>query len=361
MIGWLQERVYAFRGRGAHAPTVPPMDGALRPNTLLQDARVVARITAPDNLTQHGGRVLFSSGNGVQSIDPNIGLVKGVRSFDAPVTAMASLSGVLAIALQSGKLILSQQGGAERVIDGIGGKGQGITALSPGAGNSLLVCVGSAVNGPEAWKHDLMQFGRSGSVWSVSLADGKAAQLAGELSWPGGVIAAGQGVVVAESWRHRLVAFEGKALRLIVTDLPGYPSRIIASPQGGFWLAVFAPRNQLIELVLREKPYRERMMREVDPAFWVAPSLSPARSFYEPMQGGAIRTHGIVKPWAPTRSYGLLVRLDAAFQPIASYHSRADGAFHGVTSAIELDGQVLVTSKGGDAIMSLSLDAGALS
>ena len=360
MIGWLQQRVDAFRGRGAHAPTVPPMDGALRPNTLLQDARVVARITAPDNLLQHGGRVLFSSGNAVNSVDPVSGLVEAVRSFDAPITAMTSQSGVLAVALQGGRLILSQAGSAERVIDGIAGKGQGITALSSGAGNSLLVCLGSWVNGPEAWKHDLLQSGRSGSLWSVALPDGKVTQLAGGLGWPAGVIATGTGVVVAESWRHRLVALEGKTERPLVTDLPGYPSRIIASPRGGFWLAVFAPRNQLTELVLREKPYRERMMREVDPAFWVAPSLSPAGSFYEPMQGGAIRTHGIVKPWAPTRSYGLLVRLDAAFQPIASYHSRADGSFHGVTSAVELKDQVLVASCGGNAILSLGLDAGGL-
>ena len=31
--------------------------------------------------------------------------------------------------------------------------------------------------------------------------------------------------------------------------------------------------------------------------------------FSEPMQLGAIQTMGILKAWAPTRSYGLLVRL----------------------------------------------------
>ena len=72
------------------------------------------------------------------------------------------------------------------------------------------------------------------------------------------------------------------------------------------------------------------------------------------MQGGAIRTHGIIKPWAPTRSYGLLVRLDANFQPIASYHSRADGLFHGVTSALQIGDRVLVASRGGNAILSLT-------
>ena len=45
---------------------------------------------------------------------------------------------------------------------------------------------------------------------------------------------------------------------------------------------------------------------------------------------------GIHKPWAPSRSYGLVVRLDAAMRPVASFHSRANGHRHGVTSAIEV-------------------------
>lgn len=157
---------------------------------------------------------------------------------------------------------------------------------------------------------------------------------------------AGNKLVVVEAWRHRLTQ-SGTPL---VSDLPGYPSRL--SPAGdGWWLTVFAPRYQLIELTLRERAYHERMMREIAPQHWIAPSLSPAVHFKEPMQGGAIRTHGIIKPWAPTRSYGLLVRLDARFQPIASYHSRADGRFHGATSAVQVEGRVWVTSRFGNAVL----------
>src|SRR5271166_1612037 len=46
----------------------------------------------------------------------------------------------------------------------------------------------------------------------------------------------------------------------------------------GYWLCVFAPRSQLIELVLIERAFRERMLRELAPECWVAPSLAPARS-----------------------------------------------------------------------------------
>jgi len=47
-----------FRGK---AVTIPPMDGALQPNTALEEAEAVVRTTAPDNLCSDGSRVFFSS------------------------------------------------------------------------------------------------------------------------------------------------------------------------------------------------------------------------------------------------------------------------------------------------------------
>ena len=343
MMAWLSDRIDRFRGRGGHAPTVPPMDGALRPNTRLEDAAVLARVDAPDNLALHQGGVLFSSGAVVQALDPATGAVRDWRWFDAPVTALCSLGDRLAVALADGRLTIG-----DHAVTGLPPKAC-ITALSAGENSTLIVCIGSAQNGPADWTRDLLQHGATGSVWSVA-ANGAATQIAGRLAWPSGAAAAQGTITVAESWRHRLSRLGGAP---VVTDLPGYPSRLIAASDG-WWMCVFAPRNQLIELVLREPAYRDRMMAEVDPKWWVAPTLARAISFYEPMQGGAIRTHGIVKPWAPTRSYGLLVRLDAAFRPIASYHSRADGRFHGITSALPFGDRVLVASRGGNAVLSLT-------
>ena len=71
-------------------------------------------------------------------------------------------------------------------------------------------------------------------------------------------------------------------------DLPGYPSRLTArSRKRDIWLAVFAPRAQLIEFVLREDEYRGRMMEEIEPEYWIAPSLIIRARFLEPVQGGA--------------------------------------------------------------------------
>ena len=345
MIGWVTSRIDKFRGRGAHAPTVPPMDGALRPNTLLEEAAVVARVSAPDNLVQYRGQVLFSSGADIHLLDPATGVTPHWRRCPAEVTALAVAGDTLAIGLADGSLILC--GETDRTVKTAGAC---VTAIAPGGADRLIICIGSARNAAAEWKRDLLQGGASGSVWALRLADGGLQKLADGLSWPAGAAMAGQRLVVVEAWKHRLTQLGAAPL---ITDLPGYPCRLSAAP-GGWWLAVFAPRNQLIELVLREDDYRNRMMREVDPDHWIAPTLSSAVDFNEPMQGGAIRTHGIIKPWAPTRSYGLLVRLDDSFRPIASYHSRANGRFHGITSALQCDDRILLTSRGGHAILSLS-------
>ena len=358
-MAWLQRGLDALRGTGEAAATVPPMDGALRPNTLLEAARVVLRVESPDNLVVSGVDVLFSTGRDVCMLDAAAGTAKLVRRFDHTITCLAANgSGLFAAGLADGTLVMWGQGRDNTNIVTLGGQPQAhATALIFENPATLLICVGSARHSAERWKHDLMERGASGSVWRYSTTDGSSRQLAVGLAFPNGMAVLETGVVISESWRHRLARISGSVPTPVLSDLPGYPSRLCKSANGGYWLCVFAPRSQLIEFVLREKAYRERMMRELASDHWVCPTLAPARSFLEPLQGGAIRTHGIFKPWAPTRSYGLLVRLDARFQPVASYHSRADGQYHGVTSCVETGPHVLVASKGGNAILALDADA----
>ena len=109
-----------------------------------------------------------------------------------------------------------------------------------------------------------------------------------------GACAFGEELLVSESWRHRVVAITPKGRRRVVLDnLPVYPSRISLASSGGFWLTAFAARTQLVEFVLREAAYRRRMMAEIDPQYWIAPKLRSGQSFLEPMQGAHIKTMGI--------------------------------------------------------------------
>jgi len=201
---------------------------------------------------------------------------------------------------------------------------------------------------------DLMEKNSGGSVWRLDLATGATALLAGNLAFPNGVLVDGDSLIVAESWKHRLLRIKGGAVTPLLEKLPGYPARLTPATGGGAWLCLFAPRNRLVEFVLQEEAYRRDMIASVPRPYWIAPSLSSGTSFLEPLQCGGIKTMGIHKPWSPSRSYGLVARLDAGFRPIASYHSRANGARHGVTSVAEYGGYLWIGSKGGNALLSLS-------
>jgi hypothetical protein len=64
------------------------------------------------------------------------------------------------------------------------------------------------------------------------------------------------------------------------------------------------------------------------------------------MQGAHIKTMGVVKPWAPPRSYGLIIRLNGDGRPLYALHSRVDGINHGIVAAVELNGSLYALAKG---------------
>ena len=73
---------------------------------------------------------------------------------------------------------------------------------------------------------------------------------------------------------------------------------------------------------------------------------------------GGVKQLGVLKPWSPTRSYGLAAKLDAALRPIASLHSRANGRRHGVTACLPHGGRVYFAAKG-DGVVAAFAETGA--
>ncbi len=324
-----------FRGK---AVTIPPMDGAFRPNTALDDAPIFAQMPGPDNLVFWQGKLIASSGKTLLAPDGEV-----LRTFAADVTALAvSPKGELVVGLEDGSLTIN---GASMPLPA---DVRCITALAFGADGQLWLANGSATVQPSQWAMDLMMKNASGSVW---VHDASWRKVAAGLAWPCGLLPEGQGVIVAESWRHRLLRLGAGKPRPVLESLPGYPARLTPAAGGGAWLAVFAPRNRLIEFVLQETHYRLAMMAEVPPEFWIAPALASGRSFLEPLQCGGIRMLGVHKAWSPSRSFGLVVRLGADMSPLFSLHSRANGTRHGVTSVLEHQGQLHVACKGSDCIV----------
>ena len=64
MIAALKRAYAAFRGDD-ETGSAPMMDGPLRPNALLDVAPVALSLTDVDNLTQHRGALVCSSGSKV--------------------------------------------------------------------------------------------------------------------------------------------------------------------------------------------------------------------------------------------------------------------------------------------------------
>ena len=350
MIGVIRDRIDKLLGRGRHSIAVPVMDGPLHPNNRLEEARQIFAHEGLDNLTAAGGDIWFSCGADLMRYSARSGTVETVVTLEALITAIAAnASGTLAIGLDGEGI--SIRGGRH--------DGHRITALGgrplrcPTAAlfldeDRLAVTVGARDGLVADWKRDLMAHGQSGEVWEVDLDGGQVRQRAHGLAYPCGICMAPDGLVVSEAWAHRLLLLTADAKpRAVLDELPGYPCRIAPWKGGGYMLAMFAARNQLIEFVLREPEFLEAMTAQVHPDYWIAPKLMWGQGFKEPMQGAALKTMGIIKPWAPTWSYGLVVALDQEFAPRASYHSRADGRRHGVTSLCEFGGSILAGSKGG--------------
>jgi hypothetical protein len=340
-----------FRGK---AVTIPPMDGALKPNTALDDAPIALEVEAPDNLCSDGESLIFSSGERVFALAGD--KVEEVQSFDAPVTALAvSPTGDLAIGLDNGELGLIPRNGSPRDLPATANLACP-TALAFDQSGALYVAQGSARHRPSDWAVDLMSKNAFGSVWRLDLTGrGSAKMIVQGLAFPNGLLADRESVIVSESWQHRVIRLAVSGTQKpILEKLPGYPAKLAPAGDGGVWLALFAPRNRLIEFTLMEDAYREQMMRDVPREYWIAPALGSGGNFLEPLQCGGVKTMGIHKPWSPSRSYGLVVKLDAQLRPVASLHSRANGRRHGITSVAEVKGRVFAASKGGHAILEIA-------
>jgi len=358
MIHFVTDWIERFRGQGEHAITIPVFDGALKPNRLLEDAETLADLPAPEDLATDGKTLFAADGHRVLQWDGSTFIER--HRFDGVVTALCCLpDGGLAIAIDGRRVrvIGGSYAGAEWT-SAAGRSFLSVNAISARGSAELLITEGSTNQPYENWCHDLMGRGSTGRLIQLDLSSRGSKELERNLQYAFGCIAAGDNVWVSETWKHRVVGVQSSAEgRVIVDWLPAYPCRMSRASDGGYWLSALAGRTQLVEFVLREHAYRKRMMKEIDPAYWIAPALNSGDDFLEPLQSAHVKMRGVLKPYAPPRSYGLVIRLDPAGLPVASFHSRLDGKNHGVVAAVELGNKLFVLAKGRRRI--LRMDVGA--
>ena len=366
MSGWWRHvlgdlRALLLPGEEA-GQALPVMDGAWTPNRGLDEARPLgAALPGADDLADDGaGGLLISAGNLVwQCGGEDLNTRRVYAELPGEAGALARVGDALYVGVAGcGLLKLDASGHEIARLAAVDGRPLDcVTALAALPDGRLAIAQGSAHHPPARWCHDLMEKRASGRVVVAAADLAQATTLKDGLAWPAGVLARddGKALWVSESWRHAVhrLALDGRTTPLLA-NLPGYPARLSDDGAGGVWLALMAARTQLVELVLREREYREEMLATIDPRYWIAPSLQATGHYLEPLQGGALKKLGVIKPWAPPRSYGLIARLAADGTPLASLHSRAGGVHHGVLSVRALGGRVLAVSKGSGRVLALA-------
>jgi hypothetical protein len=343
------------RGRaavGGPSVSVPAMDGALKPNDRLEEAEDVCRQTDADNLALGEDGVYFSGGLDLFALDDSRSTSRRIASFPSPVSCLAALGDQLAVGLDHGQVRIVGGRHDNTCIDRLNDR----PLVSPVAAcfeseTSLLLAIGSQRHAPSAWKRDLLERRWTGSLWRIDLPTGRSTIIADGLGYPYGILPdRGGRLIVAESWAHRILAVSASQTTVIADDLPFYPARLAATTTGDDVLVCgFAPRRQIVEFVLREPSFLQRMLTTIDERHWIAPSLLSGLDG-QPALLGAI-WQGTSKPWAPSLSYGLVATMDRSGRFLASRHSRASGRRHGTTSAVAIGADVLVSAKGGHMII----------
>ena len=353
MFSFLKDRIDYLFGRGKHSIFVPVMDGALKPNEYLDSIKIIHKQEDVDNLTSNEGTTFFSAKSSVFSISSSK-KPKKIISFSNEITAMAvNASGSkLAVSLNDDNIIILVLKTLKEVYRF---QEKCVTSMCFNS-EALIYTTGSEKFSTAQWQYDLLSNGCSGTVCINELNGSKKRVLIKELSWPTGITFTGDTTFcISEAWMHRISFHELRADQTSASKLDKEISKLPAYPGKSFFnisnkellVCFFAPRNQLVEFILTEEEYKTRMMAEIDPSLWVAPTYRSGKHIREPLQQSGIKTMGYLKPWAPAFSYGLVVRFDKDLKALASYHSRTSGNFHGTTSVIVDNSQnILVTSRG---------------
>ena len=344
--------------------SIPPFEAALRANSKLDEAQLVLESAEhePNSIVAIGGNSFrFSSGNSVFSYDGDV-VTEQVR-FDGSAGSLERIGADTVVAVEGRGLVLLDDAGNTTDLCTDDAVKSCITDLAAGPEGELYATVGSRHLNIKQWSRSLLEADRSGQL--VRVGGTKVTTLLSGLAWPAGVLidpSDPRRIVVSSSNDHRIYTGQVGAASLdpLTSELPFYPGRLRGADDGGYWVAAPYVRNRFTELMLTDAGFTREMMATIDPDEWLVPRLRSDRPHAAALQVGQIRVLGVLKPWAPARSYGLVAHIERGGRFDFSAHSRADGDVHGITDvAVSGPGQVLLAGQGCRNLVPVELDEGA--
>jgi hypothetical protein len=345
--------------------SIPSLDGPWSPNDRLEERPVLVEgLRGPTALTADDTGDIYIATGGI--VTRHAGRDWSERStvaeFESAVHELSWSAELGLTACVSGAGVTWLGGGrsGRKSVETCGGQAIRCPTASLYVGNDTLIVAESSTSFiNEDFRRDYLSHGASGRLIELNVATGTTRLLGERLRYPAGLALSpsGDALRFTESWRHRLVELPlGTASapgRDLGSPLPGFPWSMLRTARGT-WVTLFAMRTHLMEFVLGERRFRERMIATIDPAHWIAPVFQSTGHAYEPVQGGQLKQHGITKPWAPPRSYGLALRLEADGTPAETLHSRHGGKFHGLTSLCTARGKILALSRAAGAVIEVA-------
>ena len=338
---------------GKSDPPAMTLEGVLGPNSRLDEAEAVAVETPGALCIASDGRLLFSSGRSVHAMARWGERPAPWGRFERPVTALsASPGGLVAVGLTGGGIAVLDNGGepsgwavptgAGAIADCLFLSEDELAVVDHGHGADADVL--SVAPWDDAAHGTVTALDRSGGT-RVIMKD---------LHSPMGICRASDGaLLVTELERARVVDQSGRVRQ---SGLPAYLGRIRRTSKG-YLLSCLSRRDPLIEFLKTETDFVAEMKAKIAPRHWIAPRVTPEFAHDFPIELGATRLFGEIKPWAPSFSYGLLIALGGDMMPAAAAHSRADGRRHAISDALVWNGDVIAVSKASGEILNLGPEA----
>lgn len=347
--------------------SIPVLDGGLSPNDKLDqfDELWADPTVEPDDIVAVGDRVVFSTGSRVHVLSGRGGAGATITDLGYEIGALAAAAHGRFFAVTIGGPVLEMRIDHDESVRTT--RTYDVSTPCPTAAawteGTLYIAQGSTEHAPSEWKRDLMLEGSTGSVSALDLESGQWRTLFSGLAWAGGVAVdpiSPERIFIAESWKHRVTLgwIGDSRVSQLGSVLPGYPGRLSHSTPDHLLVTILSLRTHLVEFVLREKQYRDEMVRSIDPDFWVAPAIRFTGERWEPLQIGSMKHLNVTKPWAPPRAYGMVAEMSHDGVFLRSWQARVGSSRTGVTGAAALRDAVVVACKGGRSVLSMTLEGG---
>jgi sugar lactone lactonase YvrE len=315
----------------------PPLEGPLAPNRLLENVELVGsgRLQGPEDPEPDGaGRVYCGLADG--TIRRVVPAVDGERvelfaeTGGRPLGLDFDRFGTLWVADRAlGLVAVDPRGHAAVRVDEADGVAIGYADdVDVAPDGRIYFSDASTRFSPEELHLEALEGRPWGRLVEFGPADDRARVLLDDLYFANGVAVSPDGsfVLVAETFRYRIRRYWLRGARagedeVFVDNLPGFPDGVSSDGRGGFWVALFSVRSDLLDRLVHPRPWLKHLIARIPAAF----------------QSGA-------------RAYGLLVALDAEGDYVLSLHDPTGRRFPHVTSVEERDGFLYLGSAEQDAL-----------